>query len=507
MPGLDKRRILQGSASNLTRVILGMLISLVLPHFLVHHMGTAEYSAWVLILQLSAYVNFLDLGLQTAIGKFVAEYHAAGNASAARKTVSTAFTVMLGAALLGALAIFGMVWQVPRIFAQMPGALVGDLRSGLLAVGMSVAFALPFGVFLATFTGLQEYGFPTVLIAASRIVSTIGLITLLLMHGTLVQMALLMAACNIATALLQFAGWKRYASNRIGFELFGFDKRTSSRLLEYCGILTIWTIGSLLISGIDTAIVGHFDYKNTGYYAIASSATNFMLLLVSNLMGPLLPAISSLQVERTPRELGGVLVTATRLSTALLCMLGIPLLFLGFPLLRIWVGVQYASHALVYLEVLVAANIVRQLAYPYALMVVGLGQQRFATVSPVLEAIVNLVLSILLARRYGAIGVAIGTLVGAFAGVIAHLVVSMPRTQVAVAVERLRLVREGVARPLLSFLPLLLCLPFWRRLSMLPVPIPLLALWVAATGSILWWIGLAPNDRRQMTRVLRRAVS
>ena len=72
MAVLDKRRILQGSASNLIRVILGMLISLVLPHFLVRHLGTAEYSAWVLILQLSAYVNFLDLGLQTAIGKFIA---------------------------------------------------------------------------------------------------------------------------------------------------------------------------------------------------------------------------------------------------------------------------------------------------------------------------------------------------------------------------------------------------------------------------------------------------
>ena len=289
MSVLDKRRILQGSASNLTRVILGMLISLVLPHFLVQHLGTAEYSAWVLILQLSAYVNFLDLGLETAIGKFVAEYNAAGNRIVARKTVSTAFTVMVGAAIIGALAIFGMVWQVPRLFTQMPGALVGNVRCGLMAVGMSVAFALPFGVFLATFTGLQEYGFPTVLIAASRIVSTVGLIALLLMHGTLVQMALLMAVCNIATALLQFVGWKRYASSRIGFQLFGFDKATSSRLLEYCGVLTIWTIGSLLISGLDTAIVGHFDYQNTGYYAIASSATNFMLLLVSNLLGPLLP--------------------------------------------------------------------------------------------------------------------------------------------------------------------------------------------------------------------------
>jgi O-antigen/teichoic acid export membrane protein len=502
MPGLDKRRILQGSASNLIRVILGMLISLVLPHFLVQHLGTAEYSAWVLILQLSAYVNFLDLGLQTAIGKFVAEYHTAGNNAAARKTVSTAFTVMVGAATIGAIAIFGMVWQVPRLFVQMPASLVGDVRCGLLAVGISVALSLPFGVFLATFTGLQEYGFPTVLIASSRIVSTAGLIALLLMRGTLVQMALLMAACNIGTALLQFVGWKRYASSRIGFNLFGFDKRTSSRLLEYCGILTIWTIGSLLISGLDTAIVGHFDYKNTGYYAIASSATNFMLLLVGNLMGPLLPAVSSLQVQRTASELGDLLVTATRLSTTLICLLGIPLLLLG-----IWVGTHYASNALTYLEVLVAANIIRQIAYPYALMVVGLGQQRFATISPVMEAVINLSSSILLARRYGAIGVATGTLIGAFAGVIAHLLISVPRTHMAVAVARLRLIREGVARPMVSFLPLLACLPFWRRLSMLPVPIPVLALWAAATASILWWIGLASNDRSQMTRMVRRALS
>lgn len=507
MSGLDKRRILQGSASNLTRVFLGMLISLVLPHFLVHHMGTVEYSAWVLILQLSAYVNFLDLGLQTAIGKFVAEYHAAGNTGAARKTISTAFTVMVGAAIIGAIAIVGMVWQVPHLFAQMPAAVIGDMRYGLLAVGISVAFSLPFGVFLATFTGLQEYGFPTALIATSRIVSTIGLIVLLLMHGTLVDLALLMAACNVCTALLQFAGWKRYASSRIGFNLFGFDRRTSTRLLEYCGILTIWTIGNLFISGLDTTIVGHFDYKNTGYYAVAASATNFLLLLVSNLLGPLLPAISSLQVHRNAGEFGTLLVRATRLSTTLLCMLGIPLLFLGFPLLRIWVGSHYASHALVYLEVLVVANVVRQLAYPYALMVVGLGQQRYATVSPALEAIVNLTSSILLARRYGAIGVAAGTLIGAFAGVAAHLLISMPRTRAAISVVRTDLIREGVMRPLLSFLPLLLCLPFWRRFSFLPLPVPALALWAIATASILWWVGLAANDRRQMTRMVRRAVS
>jgi O-antigen/teichoic acid export membrane protein len=162
---------------------------------------------------------------------------------------------------------------------------------------------------------------------------------------------------------------------------------------------------------------------------------------------------------------------------------------------------------MVYLEVLVVANIVRQLAYPYALMVVGLGQQRYATVSPVLEAIINLVCSVLLARRYGAIGAAAGTLIGSVAGVLAHLFISIPRTQGAVRVSRLRLLRDGVARPLLSFLPLLASVPFWRRLSMLPLPGPALALWMVATASILWWIGLAPSDRKQMTHAARRAVS
>jgi O-antigen/teichoic acid export membrane protein len=507
MPGLDKRRILRGSASNLLRVILGMLVSLAFPHFLVRHLGTAEYSAWVLILQLSAYVTFLDLGLQTAIGKFVAQYHAAGNMTACRNMISTAFTVMLAAACLGTVVIVAMVWQVPRLFHQMPVNLVGEVRGGLLAVGLSVALSLPFGVFLATFTGLQEYGFPTLLTVVSRVLSAAALIVLLLLHGSLLQMSLLLAGFNVATALLQFVGWKRYVSDRVGFLPLYFDPQASRRLVEYCGILTVWTIGTLLISGLDTTMVAHFDYKNTGFYAVASSSTNFMLLLVGNMLGPLMPAISSLQVHQTARELGSVLLKATRLCSTLLCLIGIPLLFLGFPLLRAWVGTIYASHAIVYLEVLVVANIVRQLSYPYALMVVGLGQQRFATLSPVLEAIVNLAASILLARRFGAIGVAAGTLIGSFAGLLAHFAVSIPGTQPAVAVSRLRLWSEGMARPLVGFLPLLLSLPIWRRYAMLPLPLLSTVLWAAATLALLWWVGLAPADRLQMNQLARRTVS
>ncbi len=490
----------------MVRLLLSMLVSLVLPPFLVHRMSTAEYSAWVLILQLSAYVNFLDLGLQTAISKFVAEYDAQGDIAGIRRILSSAFSLLSCGSAIGSIMVGVLAWQVPHLFHQMPASLVLPVRLGLLAIGLSTAISLPFGVFLSTFTGLQEYGFPTLLLSVSRVATAAALITALLLHATLFEMALLMAVLNLITALLQYVGWKLYASRRTGFQFFRIDRAASLRLVEYCGILTIWTLGTLLISGLDTTIVGHFDYANTGFYAVAGSATNFMLLLVGNLLGPLLPAISSLQVHRTASELGAIVIRTTRFVTVLLCLLGLPLLLGAYPLLTLWVGRNYAQHAVLYLDILVLANIVRQLSYPYALVVVALGKQRYATAAPVSEAIVNLAASVWLASRYGAAGAAAGTLIGAFVGLAVHFAISIPWTQHAIVISRVRLAFTGIVRPLVCTIPTLLLLPWLNRYARIPVPPLLLALWVFTTGALLWRASLGSADRDEVRHALERVL-
>src|SRR5271156_2794306 len=122
------RLVLRGSVSNIIRLVLSTLIAFILPPFLVRHLPQAEYSAWVLILQLSAYVNLLDFGLQTAIGKFVAEFHASGDRNASHGLVSTSFTILAGAAMIAFAAVIVMSWFVPRLFHQMPTALMPEVR-------------------------------------------------------------------------------------------------------------------------------------------------------------------------------------------------------------------------------------------------------------------------------------------------------------------------------------------------------------------------------------------
>ena len=499
-----KRKVLQGSASNITRVLLSMLVSLVLPPFLVHRLSAADYSAWVLILQLSTYVNLLDFGLQTAIGKFVAEHDAAGDRESSHQLVSTSFTMLAGAGLIAAAAVLLMARYVPELFHQMPPSLVPVVRLGVIVLGLSTALALPFNAFASVFNGLQQYTFPTVVAIVSRIGSAAALIIVLLLHGSLVDMACVLSVSTVGSGLAQFLGWRRYGRERVDFTFFLFRRSFAVQLAKYGGVLSVWTLAMLLVSGLDNVIVGHYDFPNTGFYNIASSATNVMLAIVTSVFGPMVPALSSMQVGSTPARLGELCIRVTRYCNLLMLLMALPLFLGAYPLLSLWVGRSYATRSATYVQVLVVGNVIRQFGYGYVLGVVATGRQYLATAAAIAEAAVNISLSIWLVQKFGAIGVALGTLAGAFVSVGVHLAVSMRYTQSTLFFQRRRFVVQGLLRPLLCVLPSALLFPFWNSSAMMPANPGLLALWLALTVVIVWTMGLTGEERGECKGIATR---
>ena len=501
---LQTRRILQGSASNTARFVLSMMVALVLPPLLVHRMEQAEYGAWVLILQCSAYINLLDCGLQTAIAKFVAEYDAIDDRAASSRILSSSVAILCISALLGTLVIILIAWRVPQLFHQMPAFLIGDVRMGILAIGLSTVVALPFGPFLAVFTGLQSYGFPTMLSMLSKFLSSAALAVLLLMHGKLPQLVWVLAAFNLATAFGQFWGWKIYASDRVDFGPRLASRTTAMRLMKYSSVLSIWVIAGLLISGLDVLIVGRYDYRNTGYYGIASTATNFMIFVIGGLFSPLVPALSSLQTQQTHHQIGKLTIEATRYCALLLSLFGLPLVFGAFPVLKLWIGRSYATQSVLFLQVLIVGNEIRQLGYPYSLAVIATGKQHLATIAGIAEAVVNVCVSLYLVKKVGAVGVAIGTVVGAFVSIGLHLTLSMGLTQSVIGLSRRSFVMQGILRPMLCITPSLLLIPEWNRFAMLPWSVTWLAAWGAATLLIAWQVALTETDRKRVSTILSK---
>src|ERR1700677_3772967 len=78
----------RNSILSVGRVFVSATIAFVLPSYLTHKLSVTTYAAWVLILQVSAYVSYLEFGIQTGISKYVAEYEARNDASGSSKRAS-----------------------------------------------------------------------------------------------------------------------------------------------------------------------------------------------------------------------------------------------------------------------------------------------------------------------------------------------------------------------------------------------------------------------------------
>lgn len=495
--------ILSNILANLARAAAISLVTLLLPAYLTHRLPVAVYAAWVLILQLGAYVSYLDLGIQTGVSKFVAEYDALGDHFAAGRHASAGFALMILAGGLG-LGLTGLLaWQVPRLFSAMPANLYHGVRIGLVLVGSSLSFGLVSAVYSAVFLGLQRYWIPTTVTIVNRASFVAVVIAVVALHGNLAAMGLAVALVNVVTGILQVAAWWKKASH-VSLSIGLVDFRVLKSVARFCSLQSIWTIGMLCVTGLDITIVGHYDYGQTAYYAIAALPTNFMLLLVSSMLGPLMPASSAMSRRESPAAMGHFLARITRYSTVVLLLTGLPLIICGFPILKAWVGARYATHTLVYLQILIAANIIRNLCAPYATMISATGQQAAAATTAICEAVVNLGSSIYLASRHGAVGVAFGTLIGSFVSVGLHFAITMHFTRRMLAISRARLFRQGLLHPAIILVPSLFIYLLWRRDQSLILEPAVVFVWGLSTVVMAWFGALKNGERRDVVQLIGR---
>lgn len=420
-------------------------------------MTPASYAVWVLALQVVAYLGYLDFGLQAAVGRYIAFANEKKDANMRDGIFSTAFTGLSIAALLGLFLILAIAIASHHIFPSVPPALLAPMRMAMLIVGVSVAFGLPASAWNGVFIGLQRYEVPAITTGAGKLVSALGLILAAIAGRSLVFMAIVMAVANFLSYSLQYGMFRRIASE-IRFRRELIARHLIKELSGYCFSLTVWSFSMLLINGFDLILVGRFQFGAVTPYSVSATLITFLAGVQTAIFGVIMPHAAELQARQNSEALGNLLVRATRLGVLFLLLTGLPLIVFAVPIFRVWIGPQFAHAGGGILVILVMANMVRLTAVPYASVLIGTGQQRLVIVSPLMEGAANLICSILLGFKYGAIGVAWGTLIGAVAAVLANIFYNLPRTRFSINCSPFRYVSEAMAIPALCGSPVCLAL-------------------------------------------------
>ncbi|MBM4335366.1 MAG: hypothetical protein FJ108_05535 [Deltaproteobacteria bacterium] len=360
---------------NAAASLLGSVIAFLLVPFLLHGLGDAAYGVWALVGSVFAHSVVFQLGLASAINRFVPVRLASGDHEGLRAVVSTC-TAFLSFMALVVLALTLVLHQWLTQIFQIPPALAADARICVLVVGGCAALGAITSAAGAVLSGYQRYD----LMAGSRLSVTLvrsALLVALLMQGFgLVTVALLYGLGELVVNALNLAFCLRLLPER-PFALRAVDAGLLREMLGYGFNTFNYVLGALLLLKAGELLIGIFrSAEEVAQYAIVSAAVLTLTTVIEAFCAAIKPAASDLDTHGDRTRLKQLLLLSQKYSLFLILPSAAFLLIMGREFLLIWTQKDFPLLPTA-LALVAAGHAVRLSQHSSFFVLVGMGEHRY----------------------------------------------------------------------------------------------------------------------------------
>jgi O-antigen/teichoic acid export membrane protein len=411
--GFSLKALARNISSSWAGLLINLVIGLGMMPFVVHHLGDAAYGIWALVLQMTGYMGVVDVGLQSALIRFVARFEAAGDNTGLSELLSTVFAVFsaLALACLGVGTVLA-VYVMPHMHIA-PGMLA-ESRIALLCAAGTMASGFVLGMFTGVLVGLSRWDLHNATGIGALLVRTLLIILFLRAGYGLVAVSVIHfltstagygAAALLARRFLRGVKISWWMANLKVIRPF-FVHSFYSFLIG---------IGNRINYQVDTIVIAAFlPIQYVTVYVIGLRLPEYIRSLMNAVAQVMAPVVSGLDARGKTEDVKQLLLRGTKC----LLLVGYPVtvaaILLGPPFIRLWMGAEYAEASRGVLIILAVGLFGSFTEYVAAHALYGLSKHRANVWYTSMECVVNLGMSLLLVRRYGIYGVALGTTVSIF---------------------------------------------------------------------------------------------
>lgn len=405
-------KLAKNSILNISLLLVGLIISFFLTPFIVNKLGTSLYGLYGLIISLTGYLVVLDFGLGNTLTKYTSEYYTLQKYNDLSETASTLLVIYAVIGVGGIFLTFLLSLFLPLF--HVPVQYLSISKWAFILSGITFALSLPLSLYSGLIAGLQRYDIKAYIGIAVTVINAAITLFVLMNGGRLISLILINLFSQVLIGILSILAVKHLYRHNIKISLHFFRKSKIKELFLFSVSVFIIQIAGILSFNTDNIVIGYFlTLEAVALYTIAQKLIKLLTALVFQLVDVLFPAFSALAAVGDNKRIILYYINAVEIALVFSAPAFIGFLVFGKDLLTLWVGSKFGIGYSV-LIILSAAMFFHYPSHVGGLLLIGIKRHKTLSYIAIIDAISNLIMSILLIKPFGIAGVAMGTAIAMF---------------------------------------------------------------------------------------------
>ncbi len=398
-------------------IVLNMIIGLVYTPILIRNLGQSEYGLYSLIASVISYLTVLDLGFGNAITIYTSRYIAKGEIEKAQKLHGTFFLIYILIGIVAAIIGFILYLNVDNMFGNTLTTVELDKAKILMLIlTFNLVITFPFSIFSAIISAHEKFAFSKSINILRIILQPLIMLPLLFWGAKSITLVIVITVLNILTLFINAI----FCFKKLDVK-FKFGKLENGLLKEICGYSFYIFLGIIIDKvnwSVDQFILGTIvGTSAVALYATAAQLNSMYLNFSTAISGVLLPKVTKMEANNaSDKEFTDIFIRTGRIQYVVLALIITGFVLFGKEFIEmVWVGKEYTESY--YIACILMIPLTIPLIQNVGLSILqAKNKYKYRTMIFIGIAVLNIAISIPLAKIYGGIGTALGTAISLLLG-------------------------------------------------------------------------------------------
>lgn len=390
-------------------IIVNTVIQLLYTPILIRMLGQSEYGLYSLVSSIIGYLTVLDLGFGNAIIVYTAKYRTLKQFDKEKKLHGMFKLIYFIIALI--VSIIGVVlyFNVDNIFANSMSIFeLKKMKILILILIFNLFLTFVFSIYSSIISANEKFIYQKIIAIISAILKPCLMLPLLFFGFKSIALTIIITLVNIFVLFSNYYYVKKKLDCTVKFN--GFDKKLFKEIFAYSFFIFLCNIVDQINHNVDQSILGIMSGTNAvSIYSVAMQINLMFIQLSSAVNSLFLPKITKMVSNKaTNKELTDEFIKVGRLQFYIIFLICSGFILVGKEFMILWAGPNYIDSYYIVLLLIIPASI--PLIQNIGLSIMqAMNKYKFKAITTLIMSILNVIISIYLVSKFGAIGAALGT--------------------------------------------------------------------------------------------------